>query len=508
MLLADVYKKYQQFGHVRVIESKANLITSTDELKLRYPFLYPFQAEAAVAAINRGSFLFAFDMGLGKTITGAVTALELSQGKHPILIICPASVQRQWQSELKKWFNRSATIITGSKKKRARLWVELTDPAHLSDPIYIISYESLRMDWDDIDVSGHVVVADELSKIKNHSKIFKVFQAMSKVVKYRVGLSGTPISGKLEHYRNLMAWINPGWMTWKFFDETYTVKNWITVTGGEKKLVTIGYRNVDDFVKRLVGYVDRKTKDDIGIQLPPRTVEWRYIPMDKYQIKAHEAFISYAKEKGQGILPVWRMLQTVADGTEITLESESELIDEAGIAPDAVESPKLGEIDALIEEIGDEKILIFTGFARFARRIQTHLNKRANTKVAYLATGEDVKEKEASVEAFRNNPACKYLVCTDTLAFGVDFPYINYEIQADVPTDISIFQQRCERIHRINSPVDKPKTVIMLYSQGIEEEVYLILQKKAELNEAVTEGKALMPNINIRDEVARKYGLL
>ena len=29
----------------------------------------------------------------------------------------------------------------------------------------------------------------------------------------------------------------------------------------------------------------------------------------------------------------------------------------------------------------------------------------------------------------------------------------------------------------------------------------------AELNEAVTEGKVLMPNINIRDEVARKYGL-
>jgi SNF2 family DNA or RNA helicase len=495
--------RYSSLGGVNIVDVGKQ--TDIDTVTRQYPFLYEFQSKAVVEIVNSGSYLLAHTMGLGKTLTSFAAALELrrlSGYKKNVLIICPASIQPQWKDEVQKWFGQEMLTIKGTKIKRGKLWKE-------PNSFKLISYESFRSDWSPelaTTMTDTIVVADETSKIKNRSKISKVFQEMAKRVANRIGVTGTPLSSRLDNYWRIMQWVTQGrWMSYPFFESNYTIKDVIYV-GGEPMEVIVGYRNLDDFVKRLKGYVDRKTKEEVAKHLPPRTVEWRRVEMTANQVKLEGRLMEYAETAEMGILPVWQLLHTLSDGTSVTLQSMSEVmrnIDTAGVTVE--DSPKLQEIDSILEELGeDKKVIFYTQFSRFARAIQRHLNTKANKTVAALATGEDPDERDASVKKFREDPNTTYLVSTDTLAMGVSFPDIDYLINADINPDVSIMLQRMDRIHRINSTT--PKLIVNLYSSGIEEDIYSIIRDKALLSEQVTEGKSIM-KVDIQAEIERKYGL-
>ena len=474
------------------------------EIQEKYPFLYLFQAEVVMQAANRGSFLVAHECGLGKTVSCFAAAKEIVESGRAskILIVCPASIQKQWQSDIKKWFGADALCVAGTKKAREKIWAQ-------SAPIKIISYESLRQDWPR-NLSNTVVVADEVSKIKNSSKINRTFQAIAKTAPFRIGSSGTPLTGRLEGYYRIMRWINPMWMTYPFFQENYIIRGivaWRRNKLGKPEPIiaaTGEYKNLDDFVRRLDGHVDRKRKADVAPQLPPKTMEWREITMTPAQRTLEGRFLEYAKS-AKTILPVWQLLHVNCDGSDVVFAGTSETlsaIDTTGISP--VPSKKIQEIMDIIEELGDEKVVIYSQFARFAKRIHARLETALGKGVVMLATGEDAKARDAAVLAFKTDPNVKYLVSTDTLSMGISFSDVNYLINADIPPDIGTFLQRCDRIHRLDSKF--PKTIINLVSEGLEIDIRRILVEKAGLIEAVTEGKAATA-VNVMDEISRKYGI-
>ena len=492
--LTDLQALFERFGRVMVNEASVPEITETS-MKAKYPFLYSFQAKAAAKAASAGRFLFAHDLGTGKTLTSFAAALEIKNNDpivKSILIVCPVSVQKQWQKELVRWFSKESLLIRGPAVKRLGLW-------NLPNEIKIVSFETLRQDRPILDETT-IIVADELSKIKNKSKLHKLFAELGKTVKYRLGATGTPASGRLEHYKNIMDFIQPSWMSYKFFENNYAVKGMITIKGGEQRLVTVGYKNLEDFVARLNGFVDRVTMAEVAPDLPPLTFEWRTVDMSLAQKTLVDELLKYAKQGENGILPVWQLLHCCADGTDVVHLSQSEILD--ALPMDVIPSeasPKLKEISDVLEEIPEsEKVIIFTQFSRFARRIQEHLGD------AMLITGDMPGDQRAeAIEKFRVSPTIRYLVATDCMSIGMSFSEINYMIQADIPADISAFQQRAGRIHRIDSK--EPKVVICLVSEGLEQDIQTILEEKATLTEKLVEGN--FDPVSIRSKIEEKYGL-
>ena len=75
----------------------------------------PYQLEpvARALAMPRVSLLLADDVGLGKTVEAGLILQELlARGRvRKILILCPASLQRQWQDEMLTKFNLVFKII-------------------------------------------------------------------------------------------------------------------------------------------------------------------------------------------------------------------------------------------------------------------------------------------------------------------------------------------------------------------------------------------------------------
>jgi len=79
--------------------------------------LNPYQIHAAMYAfdspLQRGAIL-ADEVGLGKTIEAGIVLSQLwAEGRRRILIICPASIRKQWQDELSTRFGLSSEVIDG-----------------------------------------------------------------------------------------------------------------------------------------------------------------------------------------------------------------------------------------------------------------------------------------------------------------------------------------------------------------------------------------------------------
>lgn len=79
--------------------------------------LNPYQIHASMYAfdspLQRGAIL-ADEVGLGKTIEAGITVSQLwAEGKRRILIICPASIRKQWQDELSNHFGLNSEVIDG-----------------------------------------------------------------------------------------------------------------------------------------------------------------------------------------------------------------------------------------------------------------------------------------------------------------------------------------------------------------------------------------------------------
>ena len=77
--------------------------------------LNPHQIEAAVFALRSPlskGVLLADEVGLGKTIeAGIVLCQYWAERKRQLLVICPASLRKQWALELQDKFNLPAVVL-------------------------------------------------------------------------------------------------------------------------------------------------------------------------------------------------------------------------------------------------------------------------------------------------------------------------------------------------------------------------------------------------------------
>ena len=74
--------------------------------------LYPHQIEGVAFLLGRRRALLADDMGLGKTRQSIIAMTEV-ESEGPYLVICPASVKRNWAREIEFVFPLAEPVIVG-----------------------------------------------------------------------------------------------------------------------------------------------------------------------------------------------------------------------------------------------------------------------------------------------------------------------------------------------------------------------------------------------------------
>lgn len=133
--------------------------------------LNPHQIEAALFAlrspISKGVIL-ADEVGLGKTIEAGVLLCQLwAEKKRSLLVICPASLRKQWSLELEEKFNLPSVIIEAKSYKQL-LKVGYENPFAHKKKIVICSYQFASRWKEQVrSVNWDIVAIDEAHKLRN-----------------------------------------------------------------------------------------------------------------------------------------------------------------------------------------------------------------------------------------------------------------------------------------------------------------------------------------------------
>lgn len=176
--------------------------------------LNPHQVEAALFAfkspLSKGAIL-ADEVGLGKTIeAGLLLAQKWTEGKRRILIICPASLRKQWSQEMADKFFLPSCILESASFNKLRK-ADVRHPFE-QDELVICSYQFAARQADELMVTRwDLVVIDEAHRLRN---VYRTDNKIGRALKTalanapKVLLTATPLQNSLMELYGLVSIID------------------------------------------------------------------------------------------------------------------------------------------------------------------------------------------------------------------------------------------------------------------------------------------------------------
>lgn len=177
--------------------------------------LNPHQIEAALFAfkspLSKGAIL-ADEVGLGKTIeAGLVLSQKWAERKRKILLIVPASLRKQWNSELQEKFFLPS-IILEAKSFNQYIKDGNLNPFNQEDKIIICSYHFARSKSPYIkQTKWDLAVIDEAHRLRN---VYKTSNKIAREIKNslsdipKILLTATPLQNSLLELYGLVSIID------------------------------------------------------------------------------------------------------------------------------------------------------------------------------------------------------------------------------------------------------------------------------------------------------------
>ena len=252
------------------------------------------------------------EMGLGKTIQiiSFLAGLGYSKALNgPILVVCPATVLRQWVQEFHKWWpayrvailhaSGSARLDTKRKyeyvsdseeelvpqvsKSIQKLLTHIAKHGH----VLITTYAGVRLYNEAIiDVKWHYVVLDEGHKIRNPDA--EVTLACKRLkTPHRIILSGTPIQNNLTELWSLYDFVFPGRLgTLPVFQSQFSIP--ISIGGysnANNIQVQTAYKCACILRDLISPYLLRRVKADVAQDLPKKDEQVLFCKLSEYQRK-------------------------------------------------------------------------------------------------------------------------------------------------------------------------------------------------------------------------------
>lgn len=473
--------------HLRHMGERAKARDGFTELRglgtLQGVDLYDHQLEAVRKVFSefQGRGILADEVGLGKTIEASMIITEyLHRGMvEKFLVLCPASLVRQWQEELRTKFGIEAITHMELESWDAHPYVVASlDTAKGAKH----AKELAKADFD-------LVVVDEAHKLKNQrTRNWKFVRELE--ARFLLLLTATPIQNSIEELYNLIYLVRPGLLsTRKSFRAEFVQQSNRRVPRNVKRL------------RELVGNVMvRSRRCEANIQFTDRVVELvpvrlegeegdLYHMLDMF-IREHYAQLPYF-EKGMNRLTLMLLERMVTSSPRALAGTITRLLEKGNLPPSFVEGldrirTKAESLDipaklrAALDAVkkADDRVLIYTQFRDSQAALADHL-EAAGHKVFRFHGGLPIKEKDTVIHRFRDCPK-GILISTDAGAEGRNLQFCRTLINYDLPWNPMKVEQRIGRVHRLGQKSDVQ--IVNLYYEGsIEEYVVRLLTEKIKL---------------------------
>lgn len=429
--------------------------------------------------------LLADDMGLGKTVQ--TIAFLLSKAKEgPALVIAPASVAPNWNTEFEKFApSLNITMLNFSPNRSVAI-----AEAKAGDVI-VTTYGLLLSVKDEVTQKHWATIClDEAHIIKNRGAKTSAV-AMKLRSDNRVMLTGTPVQNHLGELWNLFQFVNPGLLgSFEDFNRRFIVP--IEQNGDKER-----QHDLDRLVKP---FMLRRTKDKVAKELPEKEEIYQHVDLTEEEQLTYEVL----RQKAEALL--------LAEGSgTVSMNTLAEITRLRQCAcdirlkgTDTTDADKPGsKIVALVELLQtiidgfDDKeqtkhkadsgnggaVLVFSQFTSYLALIRKALED-AGIHYLYIDGSVDIKTRTRLVEDFQNGAAPVFLISLKAGGLGLNLTRANYVVHMDPWWNPAIEAQATDRAHRIGQ--QQHVTVYHLIATGtIEEKIQRLHQRKQALVENV-----------------------
>ena len=480
-MMANWARKYNYIGGVIKRDSVKDLndysIPAMPTLDRPHGLLlepYDYQKEGIAYALSNKRCILGDQPGLGKTLQ-AIGTVTIAQS-YPCLVVCPSSLKINWQREFKKFAGKTALILDDKNKNSWQRFVELK-----CCDIFITNYESLkkffvtkikddaRFTMRSIEFDQRIklfksVIIDESHKCKStKTQQSKFVEGICKGKDYVLALTGTPvvndntdliqqlkIMGRLEDFGG-----------YRYFVERYC--------DGPKKA-----SNMKELNWRLWhSCFFRRQKNDVLKQLPDKTRQ--YIECD----------ISNRLEYDRAEADLIQYLRTYrnADDDKIAKAMRGEVMVRMGILKSISARGKVKVFSEFIHDVidGGEKLIVFAYLKEVVQELKKYFPK------AVTVTGDDnAMQKQASVDAFQNDPECKLIILNyKSGGTGLTLTAASRVAFIEFPWTFSDCEQAEDRAHR-NGQKNNVNCYYYLGKDTIDKYMYDVIQTKKDIANNVT----------------------
>ncbi|MBW3539206.1 MAG: DEAD/DEAH box helicase [Planctomycetes bacterium] len=441
--------------------------------------LYEYQREGALFAARAGRCLIGDEMGLGKTIQALAAAEIMARllGVERVLIVCPTSLKHQWEREIDRFTERTATVVQGPQHERRRAFAART--------FYTITnYDTVGRDLQAIgELAPDLVILDEAQRIKNWET--RTARSVKRIESpYAIVLTGTPLENRLEELVSIVQFVDRHRLgpTYRFLHEHQE--------RDAKTGRVIGYRDLDHIGRTLAPVLIRRQKREVLEQLPERIDQTVFVPMTPQQSEYHEE----NAETVARIVQKWRRMGFLREEDQrrlmISLQNMRMSCDSTYLIDRETDfSFKPDEAATLLDELleqPDARAVVFSQWTRMHELVQRRLEGRSFDHVFFHGGVPGRKRKEL-VDRFRDDPACRVFLATDAGGVGLNLQHAGVVMNLDLPWNPAVLEQRIGRVHRLGQT--RSVQVVNFVARGtIEERMLDVLSFKQSLFAGVLDG--------------------
>ena len=443
---------------------------------------------------NFGGIL-ADDMGLGKTLQVLSVILDYKQNdkeQRTSIVVCPSSLSLNWLSEAKKFVpDLKVSVIKGNAKDREKIIKNIK-----KYDLVITSYDLLKRDieiYKEVNYNFKYIIADEAQYMKNsttqNAKAIKQLNGTT-----RFALTGTPIENSLAELWSIFDFAMPGYLfSYKKFKTIYEIP--IVKENDEKAMKRL---------KMLIApFILRRNKKDVLTELPEKTITVLNNQMTDEQEKVYISYLAQAKQEVADEINLngfeksqFKILSTLTRLRQICCHPSLFIKDYKD------ESSKLNQCVEIISDAIDagHKILLFSGYTSMFDIIEQQL-KNKNIKYFKLTGSTKVDERINLVDEFNNNSNIKvFLISLKAGGTGLNLTGADMVIHYDPWWNQSAENQATDRAYRIGQK-NNVQVYKLITSNSIEEKIYELQNKKAELIDNMLDNETAFVNKLSRDEI-------
>lgn len=401
-------------------------------------------------------------------------------GEVRVLVICPNTIKRNWGDEIVKHAGHDEFVVPdGLMAKR----IAATGSARYT----IINCEMLSieayvkaitaMTWD-------LVIVDESTRFKNPKA--KRTKALHKLkAAHRVILTGTPVTGAPEDVWAPFEFMTPGLFGsfWAFSDR-YLERDFFRAVIGIKP-------GMDVEIKERIGSRSYRVLKREVLDLPPKVYIDRRVKLSGVQQRAYAQMKDDLRVSIAGTpqLTAFNILTMLLRLTQIT----AGLIGSSDTGYQWLtgeDNAKLTELDALMEELRGEQVVIFGTYQKELEALAArYVGGGPYSPIIYGPTPEKLRHE--LIAEFQRGDRRLLFAQTHTGGIGINLTAAQTCVYYTRSWSLEDYLQSQDRLHRIGQT--GTVSIVHLVAEGtIDQDIAAALAEKQELADHLTGDRARM----------------